>query len=46
MTGDAKVTSSSKQGSWKIGFSIENMSEANTERLESALFDAVLSRIR
>jgi hypothetical protein len=43
--GKAKVVSATKQGAWLISFSIEHMSEQAAERLEVALFDAVLSRI-
>lgn len=46
VTGKAKVVSAVKQGGWNTSFSIEYMSEANAERLESALFDAVLSRFK
>lgn len=46
VTGKAKVVSSVKQGGWVTSFAIDHMSEANGERLESALFDAVLSRFK
>jgi hypothetical protein len=46
VSGEAKVISAVKQGQWKILFSIEQISEANRERLESALFDAVLARFK
>ena len=43
---EAKVVSAVKAGQWKVNFSIDQISEANGERLESALFDAVLARFR
>lgn len=46
ITGQAKVVSAVKQGAWLTSFSIEAISEANGERLESALFDAVLARFK
>ncbi|MBK7861564.1 MAG: PilZ domain-containing protein [Archangiaceae bacterium] len=46
VTGQAKVVSAVKQGGWVVAFSIDHISEANGERLESALFDAVLSRFK
>lgn len=47
VTGKAKVVSAVKQGGgWLTSFSIEVISEANSERLESALFDAVLARFK
>jgi hypothetical protein len=46
VSGEAKVVSSVKQGPWQISFSIEQINEANAERLEAALFDAVLSRFK
>lgn len=46
LTGKAKVVGATKQGGWLISFSIEVMSEPNAERLETALFDAVLARFK
>jgi len=47
ITGKAKVVSVQKQGALHlVSFSIEHMSEASSERLETVLFDAVLSRFR
>lgn len=46
VTGKAKVVSAVKQGGWMTSFTIEVMNEANGERLESALFDAVLARFK
>jgi hypothetical protein len=46
ISGEAKVVSAVKQGMWQISFSIELLNDANAERLETALFDAVLSRYK
>ena len=46
ITGKAKVVSAVKQGGWMTSFTIEVLNEANAERLESALFDAVLARFK
>jgi hypothetical protein len=44
--GKAKVVSAVKQGSWRVSFQITWLTEVNAERLETALFDAVLSRFK
>jgi hypothetical protein len=47
VTGEAKVVSAAKQGAlWQLSFAIEHIGEANAERLEVALFDAVLARYK
>jgi hypothetical protein len=47
VTGIAKVIGAVKaQGAFRTNFEIETMSEANSEILESSLFDAVLSRFK
>ncbi len=47
ITGQAKVVGGVKAGgAFRTSFLIEVISEANAERLESALFDAVLARFR
>jgi hypothetical protein len=46
VTGKAKVVSATKQGGWQTAFQIDVMSDENAERLEVALFDAVLARFR
>lgn len=44
VTGEAKVVNSTRVGQWRTDFAIESMSDDNHERLEMALFDAVLAR--
>ncbi|MEW5738947.1 MAG: PilZ domain-containing protein [Myxococcota bacterium] len=45
LTGQAKVVSVVRQaGNSRVSFAIESMKEADAERLELALFDAVLAR--
>lgn len=46
VTGRAKVVSSTKGVGWQVSFAIDTISNDNAERLESALFDAVLSRFK
>lgn len=46
VTGKAKVVSAVKQGGWNTSFAIDTVSDANAERIESALFDAVLARFK
>jgi hypothetical protein len=47
VTGQGKVVTALKQQSnTRISCSIDTISEANAERLEMALFDAVLSRLK
>jgi hypothetical protein len=46
VSGKAKVVSTSKQGQWLISFAITQIADADAERLESALFDAVLARFK
>lgn len=47
ITGKGHVAELSKlQGSARVGFAIDAMSEAAAERLEMALFDAVLARLK
>ncbi len=47
VTGRGKViTALKQQGNTRISCSIDTISDANAERLEMALFDAVLSRIK
>lgn len=47
ITGRAHVASLTKlQGSARLGFAIDSMSEDDAERLEMALFDAVLARLK
>jgi hypothetical protein len=47
ITGKGKVVASMKQqGSSRVSISVSAMSEASGERLEMALFDAALSRIK
>ncbi len=47
ISGIAKVVNTVKaQGAFRTNFEIETMSEPNTEILEVALFDAVLSRFK
>ncbi len=46
VSGEAKVVAAQKVGQWRVDFSIDLMNEPNTERLESALFDAVLARFK
>jgi hypothetical protein len=44
VTGKAKVVAAQNQGTWLTSFNIVSMSEPMAERLETALFDAVLAR--
>jgi hypothetical protein len=46
ITGKAKVVGAQKLGTWLTSFAIESLSEAMGERLETALFDAVLARFK
>ncbi len=47
VTGQGRVVNVVKQqGNSRVSFSIDTMSEANAERLEMALFDAVLQRLK
>jgi len=46
ISGEAKVVGATKSGQWRIDFSIDLMNDQNAERLESALFDAVLARFK
>jgi hypothetical protein len=46
VSGEAKCVQAQKIGQWRVSFSIEMLNDANTERLESALFDAVLARFK
>jgi len=47
ITGRAKVVAVLRQaGNWRVSFSVDKLSDADAERLEVALFDAVLARIK
>jgi PilZ domain len=47
VTGQGRVVGVVKQqGNSRVSFSIDTLSEANAERLEMALFDAVLARLK
>ena len=47
ITGRAHVAQVTKQpGSSRLGFAIDSMSDADAERLEMALFDSVLARVK
>ena len=47
LTGSANVVSSMRlQGSSRVSFCIDHLAEAGAERLECALFDAVLARLK